>query len=177
MKPAAIAVRLARPDDLPGLEAVERSASTLFAGTHLNWVLDAEPFPAEMLRTAQIQGLAWVAEAGRGRVVGFIVATDQRPSLFIEELSVAASHQRRGIGRQLLEAALRHAATCGYASVTLTTDRDLPWNRRFYEAEGFRVLEAGEMSHFLADRLSEEAKYGHEPARRCAMWRAARPGW
>lgn len=177
MTQAAVSVRLARPDDLAGLAAVERSASLLFAGTHLDWVLQAEPFPADMLRTAQAQGLCWVAEAGRARMVGFIVATDQRPNLFIEELSVAASHQRRGIGRRLLEAAISHAAACRYAGVSLTTDRDLPWNRRFYEAEGFRVLAAGEMGHFLADRLNEEAKYGHDPARRCAMWRAAGPGW
>ena len=167
----AVLVRPARPADLPGLAAVERSASALFAGTHLHWVLQAGPFPADILLASQRAGLAWVAESGRDGVVGFLVATDQRPSLFIEELSVATPHQRRGLGQALLDAAVRHAARCGYGSVSLTTDRDLAWNRPFYERAGFRLLDPAGLTPFLADRLSEEAKYGHDPARRCAMWR------
>jgi GNAT superfamily N-acetyltransferase len=169
---ADIVLRLARPDDLAALGAVERSASQLFIGTHLDWAARAETFPADVLEAAQRAGLAWVADAGIAGLAGFIVAVDRRPSLFIDELSVAAAFQRRGIGRLLLQTVLLHAGSAGFDSVTLTTDRDLPWNRRFYETAGFRVLGGSELPAFLAERLRDEAEHGHDPDRRCAMWRA-----
>lgn len=163
-------VRASRVEDLGRLAAVERSASRLFAGTPLEWALLAPPVPAALVAEAHRRGLAWVAEQPP-EIAGFLLASAFGRSLFLEELSVAQPFQRRGAGTRLLRTALRHAARAGFDSVTLTTDRALPWNRPFYEREGFVVLDADALPGFIAQRLPEEYAGGHDPARRCAMWR------
>src|SRR3982074_1902157 len=53
-----------------------------------------------------------------GVVVGMVSAVDyvhpdKAPQLWINEIGVAPSHQRRGIGRRLLDAILAHGRTLG----------------------------------------------------------------
>jgi hypothetical protein len=47
--------------------------------------------------------------------------------------------------------------------VTLTTFRDVPFNRPFYERRGYRVLEEAEWTPELAQRRAEEADAGLDP--------------
>lgn len=63
---------------------------------------------------------------------------DGRPHL--EQLSVRRAHQRRGIGRALLERALRWSVR--ESELWITTYASVPWNGPWYERMGFvRVLD------------------------------------
>ncbi len=64
------------------------------------------------------------------------VHPDKAPELWINEVGVADSHQRRGIGRQLLAALLAHgrALNCGMAWVL--TNYDNTAARQLYAAAG-----------------------------------------
>jgi GNAT superfamily N-acetyltransferase len=157
-------IRLATLADLPAVAEVERSASTLFAGTHMGWAADGPTLPRRMLRAGVARGLLLVAD--EDGPVGFIVASPAYGTLFIEELSVAATHQRRGLGRALLAAMQTRARELGVPALTLTTDRTLPWNRPFYASAGF--VEVDTLDWLMA-RLKAQARYGNELARRCAM--------
>ncbi len=86
-------------------------------------------------------------------------------------------HGRRGVGARLVSAVCEWAARERYAWVTLTTFRDVPWNRPFYERLGFRVIPSAEASPALSSILQDEAQRGLDPARRVAMRREvdARP--
>ena len=55
----------------------------------------------------------------------------------IRQLSVHPDHARQGVGRSLVEAASAWADGEGFAAITLTTYRDVPWNGPFYETLGF----------------------------------------
>jgi GNAT superfamily N-acetyltransferase len=162
-------IRDALPEDLPHLAAIERSAAALFRGTRMDWVADGPTLAPAMLEAAAARGHLWVAWQAEGGIVGFLLADALEGDLFIEELSVAEDHQRRGLGRALLGQALRRAREEGLAGVSLTTDHELPWNAPFYASAGFQMLDSGVLSPALRQRLAQEAAHGHDPARRCAM--------
>ncbi|OJY64802.1 MAG: hypothetical protein BGP12_03415 [Rhodospirillales bacterium 70-18] len=161
------AIRPATPDDVAGLAAVERAAAALFRGTHMDWAADGPTLPRRLLADGVRRGLLWVA-AGQA-LVGFLVAAPAHGTLYIQELSVVPSYQRRGLGGALVAAVAGHGRAQGYAAVTLTTDCDLPWNRPFYARQGFEMLEGAACPPWLAGRMRTQARHGADPARRCAM--------
>src|SRR4051812_23895816 len=62
-----------------------------------------------------------------GWVVGMVTAVDyvhpdKAPQLWINEIGVAESHRRRGIGRRLLDAMLAHGRTLGCTEAWLGTE-------------------------------------------------------
>jgi aminoglycoside 6'-N-acetyltransferase I len=76
-----------------------------------------------------------------GVVVGMASAVDyvhpdKAPQLWINEVGVAPSHQRRGIGRQLLDALLAHGRTLGCTEAWLGTEVDNVPARALYESAG-----------------------------------------
>jgi GNAT superfamily N-acetyltransferase len=160
-------IRQATTTDLPALAAIERSAATLFLGTHMAWAADGPTLPRRLLTSAVRHGLLLLAEDTAP--VGFVVAAQAYGTLYIQELSVAASHQRRGLGTALLHALIALARARGSTAVTLTTDRNLPWNRPFYARAGFVELPPESCPAWLAAHLRQQAQHGNNPALRCAM--------
>ena len=75
------------------------------------------------------------------RVVGMISAVDyvhpdKAPQLWINELGVAPSHQRRGIGNRLIEAMLAHGRSLGCTEAWVGTENDNAAARGLYEKAG-----------------------------------------
>lgn len=62
----------------------------------------------------------------------------------LNEIDVHPDHGRRGIGTRLVTAVCNWAALAGYAFVTLTTFRDVRWNKLFYAKLGFLEVETAE---------------------------------
>ena len=76
-----------------------------------------------------------------GVVVGMASAVnyvhpDKAPQLWINEVGVAPTHRRRGIGRLLLDALLAHGRTLGCTEAWLGTEEDNVAARRLYESAG-----------------------------------------
>lgn len=76
-----------------------------------------------------------------GVVVGMASAVDyvhpdKAPQLWINEIGVAPTHQRRGIGRLLLDALLALGRTLGCTEAWLGTEADNLPARRLYESAG-----------------------------------------
>ena len=74
-------------------------------------------------------------------VVGMITAVDyvhpDKPAqLWINEVGVAPTHQRQGIGRALLQAMLAHGRKCGCTEAWLGTEHDNVAARGLYEDAG-----------------------------------------
>ena len=61
----------------------------------------------------------------------------------LDEMDVVPEHGQKGIGTRLVNVVCEWARDNGYPRVTLTTFRDVPWNRAFYEKRGFRVVDPG----------------------------------
>jgi ribosomal protein S18 acetylase RimI-like enzyme len=76
-----------------------------------------------------------------GVVVGMISAVDyvhpdKAPQLWINEVGVASSHRRSGVGRQLLGAMLDHGRTLGCTEAWLGTEENNAPARALYESVG-----------------------------------------
>jgi GNAT superfamily N-acetyltransferase len=156
-------VRLARPGDIPALIEIELSAGELFAGTHMDWAV-GQVTPLDELRAAVARGDVWLVE-DVGAPVAYLIGDRVDGDFHIDQVSVARSHQRRGLGRLLIEAATAEARTRGHRAATLTTDRRLPWNAPYYLRLGFELLAPHHVPPQLAARLACQPF----PAQRCAM--------
>ncbi len=162
----------ARPEDLPRLPHVELAAAQLLRGHAPESVLNETTSQAE-LRKALGAGLLWVALAD-DEPVGFAhVELIDAVSAHLEEIDVLPAHGRRGLGTRLVMQVCTWAAASGYASVTLTTFRDVPWNMPFYARLGFRVVPPEELSPALRARVEDETRRGLDPSSRVVMKRLA----
>lgn len=113
-----------------------------------------------------------VVALDEGWVVGMVSALhyvhpDKAPQLWINEIGVAPSHRRRGIGRQLLNAILAHGRTLGCTEAWLGTEETNVAARRLYDGaagahEPFMLysfpLEEGDPQPVPAGRLTRPAR-------------------
>jgi GNAT superfamily N-acetyltransferase len=144
-KGPAYVIRLADESEVAALPSVERRAARLFDG----WLTETGLTPAflenvssvEELEDARQRGHLWIAAAPDGELAGFAQVVILDGLAHLDEIDVVPEHGRQGVGRQLLDAVCGWAYTAGYSKITLSTFRDVPWNRPFYEKRGFRVVE------------------------------------
>jgi GNAT superfamily N-acetyltransferase len=121
-----------------------------------------EPPPAAELAHA------WVVTDERDEPVAYLVSSVVDGCAHIDQVSVAPSHARRGLGAALIDHLAERARAEGRPALTLTTFRDVPWNAPYYERLGFRVFQPGPE---LAAIVAEEAERIPGDAPRVAMRR------
>ena len=153
-------IRPVRPEERELLLEIEREAGRAFAAVGMPEIARDDPGTVE-----DVAG-AWVAVDEEDRPVAYLTSTLLDGNAHIEQVSVAPSHARRGVGAALID----HLAAVTGRPLTLTTFRDVPWNAPYYERLGFRVFEPGPE---LAALVAEEARA--DPRRRAARGDASCP--
>ena len=152
-------IRAATPADVDAIRVVEIDAGSRFVGAGLPQVAADEPPSATELTAAIAEARAFVDVEG-AEVVGWLLVGALDGDAHLIQVSVATRAQGRGRGRALVEQAAAWARSQGFAALTLTTFRDIPWNAPLYEHLGFRVLGDDEITPGLAAHLTEEARFG-----------------
>lgn len=168
-------IRQARRQDLPALTQIERDAAIRFKPFGLAELLAAIVTPPEVLEEAHAAGHLWVVVGADDTPVGFAVASVIDGVAHLDELDVHPSHGRRGLGTALVETVCQWASESGFAAMTLSTLRDIPWNAPFYERLGFRILTAEELTPGLQCLIEVEAEYGLPTQGRVIMRRELGP--
>ena len=125
----AIEIRLLRADDLAVLE---RTADGVFDAPvqerlAREFLMDARHHLAVAIDDGVVVGMASAVD---------YIHPDQEAQLWINEIGVAPTHQRRGIGRLLLDSLLDHGRALGCTEAWLGTEEDNVAARRLYESAG-----------------------------------------
>jgi phosphinothricin acetyltransferase len=119
--------------------------------------------PADALGELVDDGRAWVV-AVDGEVAGFLAVRVVDGAAHVEEVAVDPRFGRRGYATSLLGEVTSWARESALPAITLTTFRDVPWNRPFYEQRGYRVVEPGELSEALRELVRDEEERHGLPA-------------
>jgi GNAT superfamily N-acetyltransferase len=171
MTDPACSIRRSRLGDVACLADIERSAAVVYFEALGEPTDISEVTPSETLQACHDAGLLWIAADPHDDPVGFLAAETIASSLFVREISVHRDHQRRGIGRLLMQAAMDHAAGGACTGVTLTTDRFIPFNAPFYASLGFVELPVHQAPESLKALFAHEIASGFDPRRRILMVR------
>ena len=164
-----MAVRAPLRDELPLLQAIGVAAGQRFAEVGLASVAEDPPHELAELERRRAAGRVWVTTDREGHPVGFALVGLVDGTAHLEELSVLPELNGRGHGMALLRAVEAWARGKGHRAVTLTTFRDVPFNRPFYERRGYRVLEEAAWTPELAQLRADEAEAGLDPDLRVVM--------
>jgi GNAT superfamily N-acetyltransferase len=168
--PADFRIVLARAEHFEAMREVERAAEEIFPLEEFPLAMrEATLTSDEEFAEALREGLLWCALGVRGEVIGYAIALWLGRDLHLDEIDVHPQHQRRGIGRALMEAVSAHARAHGARRLTLTTFRSVPWNMPWYTRLGFIALSADALPFELAEIFEAEIARGLVRERRVAM--------
>ena len=137
-------LRPAREAEIPIAVAIDDDACEAFAALDPQFAIDLpddHPFllaEIERWRRAAARGGAIFACAASGDPVGLLVLDRVGGRPYLEQVSVRRGWIARGIGRMLVEHAIRWSAPEG--ELWLTTYDRVPWNRPWYQCLGFTVV-------------------------------------
>jgi GNAT superfamily N-acetyltransferase len=161
-------IRLARVGDVLELPAIELAAAQMLRGYAPESVL-AGTTDQRAFADAALDGRLWLASRGNAPVGFALVRMLAEDLPHLEEIDVHPSHGRRGLGTALVRAVCDWATVSGYAMLTLTTFRDVPWNLPFYARLGFVEIPREKQRPELAAVVCEEAHRGLDPHTRAVM--------
>jgi GNAT superfamily N-acetyltransferase len=168
-----VEIRGGRLSDVPRLGEIEVAGSTLFA-THgmFNEELRGPMSPADItnLETHIAAGHLWVADVD-GTVAAYVMTSEVDGNAHVDQVTVDPDFGRQRIGRALIEYAVDVARTEGFAQMTLTTYRDVPWNGPYYERLGFVILSADALPPAIRAIRDHERELGLDKWPRVAMVR------
>lgn len=148
-----ITVRAAHSADVRELA---RLGSTVFMATYgetaapndIGPHVEAHFSEAAIAREISSAGVGYLLAESGDACCGFLkLAAGPVPDLVpadsaleVKQLYVATEHQRGGVGRKLMDAAVASARRRGVAGLWLSVWTEAEWATRFYEAYGFRAL-------------------------------------
>ncbi|HVK42162.1 MAG TPA: GNAT family N-acetyltransferase [Phenylobacterium sp.] len=133
-------LRGANTSDINRVREIERASATRFLGTARAALAEEEPTDAATLAARIASGGLLVAEEG-GEAVAFVMFLEVEGCGYVEQIDVAPSHERRGIGARLIEAVADLARERGWPALTLSTFKDVPFNAPYYRRLGFAEVE------------------------------------
>jgi ribosomal protein S18 acetylase RimI-like enzyme len=132
--PEAMSIRRALPADAADVRALTRAS-------YAKWVpvIGREPLPmAADYDRAVREHIVDLLFVGAG-MAGLIETVDEGDHLLIENVAIAPSFQRQGLGRHLLAHAERLARALGRPELRLYTNALFAGNVDFYRRHGYRV--------------------------------------
>ncbi|GAC1528460.1 MAG: hypothetical protein NVS3B12_00460 [Acidimicrobiales bacterium] len=169
--PLGIVIRPAAGRDLDDLGPLEQRAATRFDGLGLSGI--AGSLGRGRLEAGVREERLWVAESA-GTLVGFVLVSVVDGAAFVDEIDVDPAHGRRGIGTRLMAQVSQWARGSGFASVTVTTFRDIAWNDRWYHRLGFCTVDLADCGPDLHAIVARERVQGLDMDRRAIMRLALR---
>lgn len=136
-------IRPAVAADAPGLQRVAAAAYRMYVPR-----IGRPPAPVTADYAAAVSGgEVWVA-ADDDVLIGLLVLVERPGHLLLENVAVAPSAQRRGVGASLLALAEEQAAGRGLAEIRLYTNVAMTENIAYYRRHGYAETHRTEQDGF-----------------------------
>ena len=132
--PSDYVIAPAAAHHLEALGAIELRAASRFRGWHVPPAMFEDATPLSDFEAAQASGHLWVALSPAGDCVGFALVEPSGQRLHLEELDVLPEYGGLGLGGALVSEVERWAVDNRFAEITLTSYRDVPWERALLHA-------------------------------------------
>jgi ribosomal protein S18 acetylase RimI-like enzyme len=131
---SALEMRRAAAADAAAVRALTRQA-------YAKWVavIGREPKPMAADYDQAVQGHRVDLVHCDGELAGLIEMIPEADHLLVENVAVAPTFQKRGLGRHLMAHAEEVARTLGYAEVRLYTNKLFAENIELYSRLGYRI--------------------------------------
>ncbi|MDC0721826.1 GNAT family N-acetyltransferase [Nannocystis bainbridge] len=136
-----LSFRPARAAEIGRVREIEQISATRFVGTSRAAIADDEPTDVDTLARRIAEGGLLVAAADE-IPVAFVMFRELEGCAYVEQIDVLPSHARRAIGAALLDTVTAVARSRGWAALTLSTFKDVPFNAPYYRRLGFVEVEA-----------------------------------
>jgi [ribosomal protein S18]-alanine N-acetyltransferase len=155
-------IRLATSADVPSIIYLERTCASAAHWTEQQYRQTFDSGPAERLALVaeapfdSAAGGLIVPGAG-GNILGFLVALHLAPEWELENIVVAPSSRRQGLGQQLLQALLATARETDSESVFLEVRDSNALARGLYEKTGF--AQTGRRRSYYKDPAEDAVRY------------------
>jgi GNAT superfamily N-acetyltransferase len=170
-------IRVGKAEELEVVRAIDDDACRLYerAGMKVELAPDDPYAVAETAawRRALERGDTFIAEAPGGAPIGFAALELVDGAPYLEQLSVRLESMGQGVGRALLARALDWARARG-DTLWLNTYAHVPWNRPFYEKEGFTVVPSDAWAPEMSALIAAQRAALPAPDERIVMRRALR---
>lgn len=176
-------IALATPTTHPAasLMAIEVEANDAWAHIPDLAVFTGTHAPEEMYNTWLSEGTVFVAhdEAAGGKAVGFVAIMPMDGVVYVAEISTAKACQGRGVGSALMAKVFEYARSQAKESkskarISLTTFREITWNKPWYVKRGFREVEAETLGEAHVEKMrsdrEERGLWRGEFTRCCMLW-------
>lgn len=170
-----IRIRAARPEEAEACQAIEIAGAAMLAPHAPGGATLAEPYSVAHFSAAAAEGRLQVAETGDGALIAMTIVLFDGADVHIAEFDVLPRAQGSGVGARLLDAVAVLGAERGARRLTLTTFRDVPFNRPYYERRGFREIALDAGGPALRAEAEIQAGLGYGPDVRLAMARPIPP--
>ena len=162
-----VTIRFATPYDIPAITSLDRASPTAAHWTEAQYRQAVQPNvgdPERLVLIAEASEATATAakEAGLGfPILGFLVARHLAPEWELENIVVAPSVRRKGLGRRLLGALLARVQETQSEFVFLEVRESNTAARRLYESAGFR--QTGRRRAYYANPAEDAILYRWSP--------------
>ena len=126
-------IRRAMPSDAPTLTDCIKAAYAEYARQGI----DLPPVSEGVLMDIRDNDV-WVAADG-AHILGGVILSTRGETADLMNIAVHPGAAGRGVGRALMQAALKAARAAGHTTADLATHRDMPQNVALYEHLGWNV--------------------------------------
>lgn len=150
-----ISVRPANLEDVPAILRLERESPTAAQWTPQQYQQAIQSGGAPFGRVVLV--VQSISNNGISSTLGFLVARHLAPEWELENIAVAPSARRQGIGKTLLQALVTYARNAGGDSIFLEVRESNASARSLYEASGFR--QTGVRKSYYANPLENAIVY------------------
>jgi ribosomal-protein-alanine N-acetyltransferase len=151
-------IRPATLDDIPSLMSRDRESATAAHGTESQYrqafQIDG---PERLLLVAEELSSIQSGPAADSGMLGFLVARHLAPEWELENIVVAPSARRKGLGKQLLNALLSAARETNSSAVFLEVRESNAAARTLYEKAGFE--RTGRRKFYYSDPVEDAVLY------------------